>query len=265
MALEPEKTEDRKPARGIDLYLLIGIAVALASVVAGISATGVHLSYFLQPTGVLIVLGGTCGVTMVTTPSRALWNSMRAVLQLISHSHVDKTVLIREILSLSRPVRSKGMLGIERVIDQIGNPFLRESLRLAVDVPDRDALKATLESKLRHRERHGEMDAKTLEVAGGFAPTIGVLGTVVGLIDVLRQFSNVAGVASGVGTAFVSTIYGLGLANLILLPAAHRIRANVAETFEADEMIVEGVQMLAEGLHPALLRERLIAFVERPH
>jgi chemotaxis protein MotA len=113
------------------------------------------------------------------------------------------------------------------------------------------------------RERHADADAKTLEVAGGFAPTIGVLGTVVGLIEVLRQFTNIPGVASGVGTAFVSTIYGLGLANVILLPAAHRIRANAAQDFEADELVVEGVQMLLEGLHPSLLRERLSAFLQR--
>lgn len=258
------KTASQKPLHRVDFPMLVGVAVALASVVAGIRASGVQLSYFLQPTGVLIVLGGTCGVTMVTTPARALWNSLLAVRRLIDRSRVNRVELIGQILSISRQVRSKGMLGIERMVDQIGNPFLRETLQLAVDVPDRNALKAALESKLRLRERHGEMDAKAFEVAGGFAPTIGVLGTVVGLIEVLRQFSNLAGVAGGVGTAFVSTIYGLGLANLILLPIAHRIRANVAEAFETDEMIIQGVEMLAEGLHPALLRERLMAFEERP-
>jgi chemotaxis protein MotA len=132
---------------------------------------------------------------------------------------------------------------------------------LAMDVQQRSELQAALETKLRLRERQGEMDAKTLEVAGGFAPTIGVLGTVVGMIDVLRQFSNVSSIAYGVGTAFVSTLYGLGLANLVLLPAACRIRARVAETFEVHEMVVEGVLCIFDGIHPTVVRERLRSFV----
>lgn len=264
VALETrQKTGERPaPARIFDFHMLAGIAIAIASVVAGIAATGVHLSYFLQPTGVLIVLGGTFGVTIVTTPRRALRNSARTVTKLLSRTRVDRAALIREIMSFARPVRSKGILSIEPMLADIANPFLRECLTIAVDVPERADLKTALETKLRLRERQGETDAKTLEVAGGFAPTIGVLGTVVGLIEVLRQFSNISGVANGVGAAFVSTIYGLGLANLILLPAAHRIRANVAEAFEIDEMIVEGVLSLIDGLHPALMRERLNAFVE---
>ena len=100
-----------------------------------------------------------------------------------------------------------------------------------------------------------------LEVAGGFAPTIGVLGTVVGLMEVLRQFTNLSSVALGIGTAFVSTFYGLALANFILLPAANRIRTNVAETFETEEMIIQGGLCLVDGTHPALLRERLNCFL----
>jgi chemotaxis protein MotA len=113
-------------------------------------------------------------------------------------------------------------------------------------------------------ERHGESDAKALDVAGGFAPTIGIIGTVVGLIEVLRQFANLQAVGSGIGTAFVSTIYGLALANLLLLPAAHRIRARVAENFETQELIIEGVLAVIDGLHPALIRVRLNSFVREP-
>jgi chemotaxis protein MotA len=263
LAQVPKTEETPAPQRVIDFYMMAGIVIALASVVAGIALTGVHASYFLQPTGMMIVLGGTLGVSIVTTPGRALKNSARALLNLFSRAQADRAVLIEQIMSFARPVRTRGLLAIEASIPRIENAFLRESLALAVDVADRGQLKAALESKLHLRERNGETDAKTLEVAGGFAPTIGVLGTVVGLIDVLRQFSNIAGVASGVGTAFVSTIYGLGLANLVLLPAANRIRANVAEAFETDEMIIEGVMALVDGQHPSLIRERLTAFVER--
>jgi chemotaxis protein MotA len=139
--------------------------------------------------------------------------------------------------------------------------FLRECLQLAMDSKNRAELQITLETKVRQLERQGETDARAFEVAGGFAPTIGVLGTVVGLMDVLRQFANISSVAAGTGTAFVSTIYGLGLANLILLPSAQRIRVHVADQFETNEMIVEGILCLFDGVHPAVVRDRLSCFL----
>jgi chemotaxis protein MotA len=134
-------------------------------------------------------------------------------------------------------------------------------LLLAVDVQQRSELQSALEDKVRLRERQGEADARILEVAGGFAPTIGVVGTVVGLIDVFRQFSTLSSVVNGVGTAFVSTIYGLVLANLVLLPAAQRIRARVAELFETQELMMEGVLCVYDGIHPAVMRQRLRCFL----
>ncbi len=172
---------------------------------------------------------------------------------------------MEEIISYVRIARVQGMLAIEPMIEQSSNSFLREMLGLAMDLKSRTEFQSALETKLRLRERQGDADAKVLEVAGGFAPAIGVIGTVVGLIDVLRQFSNMNSVALGIGTAFVSTMYGLTLANLILLPAAHRIRASVAETFEIEEMIIEGGLCLIDGTHPSLVRDRLNCFLrERP-
>jgi chemotaxis protein MotA len=249
----------------IDFFMLAGIAVALAATIAGIAATGVKLSYFLQPTGALIVLGGTLGITIITTPRLALLNSGRRVLNLIWTPEGTREALIEEIMSYVKVARTKGLFAIEPTLSNASNSFLEEALRSTVDMQERADLKALLETKLRLRERQGETDAKTLEVAGGFAPTIGVLGTVVGLIDVLRQFSNVSAVAGGVGTAFISTIYGLGLANLLLLPAAHRIRSRVAETFEMHELMIEGALCIFDGLHPSLVRERLNAFLRETH
>jgi len=114
---------------------------------------------------------------------------------------------------------------------------------------------------LQMTERQGEADAKTLEVAGGFAPTLGIIGTVIGLIHVLRQFSNLSSVGSGIGMAFVSTVYGLALANIFLLPLAHRIRARVVENFETQELIMEGVLGIANAVHPSVIRMRLGSFL----
>ncbi len=241
--------------------MFFGIVVAILAGIAGIAATGIRLSYFLQPTGLLIVLGGTVGVIFITTPRLALLNAWHRVMDLLWMPDIDRAALIEEIMTFVKPARGNGLIGVEPLIEQARHPFLKESLLLALDVQQRGELQSTLETKIRLRERQGETDAKVLEVAGGFAPTIGVLGTVVGLIDVLRQFSNLSSVAGGIGTAFVSTIYGLALANIFLLPAANRIRARVAETFEIHEMISEAVLCMFDRMHPALVRERLNAFL----
>jgi chemotaxis protein MotA len=241
--------------------MLAGIAIAVVATVAGIASTGVSPTYFFQPTGALIVIGGTLGVTFITTPRAALLHSLRRVGDLFFPAHSSREDLIEEIVSYVRLVRIRGLVAIEPVLGQTANRFLAESLLLAMDVNQRGELETALANKLRLSERQGEADAKVLEVAGGFAPTIGVLGTVVGLIDVLRQFSTVSSVAYGLGTAFVSTIYGLALANLILLPAAHRMRARVAEAFEIQELIMEGTLCLFDRIHPALVRQRLSCFL----
>jgi len=256
----PSETNQRIP---MDRWILGGIAIAVLTVIAGIASTGVSLRYFLQPTAAWIVLGGTCGVTLITTPRKALVHAVQRVLGLLRQPATDREELMNEIVSSVRIARMQGMLAVEPRIKQLNNAFLREMLGLAMDVKTRGEFQSILENKVRLHERQGDADAKVLEVAGGFAPAIGVIGTVVGLIDVLRQFSNMNSVAFGIGTAFVSTMYGLALANLILLPAAHRIRASVAEAFEIEEMIVEGGLCLIDGTHPSLVRERLNCFLRQ--
>ncbi len=258
---KPVATEEPAPTRRLDVWMLAGVAIAVVATVAGIAATGVKLAYFFQPTGLLIVVGGTLGVMIITTPRAALGHSARRVAELFLTAPVHRESLIEEIVSHTRVVRTKGLYALEPLAARASNPFLSESLLMAMDVRERSELQSALENKLRLKERQGEADAKILEVAGGFAPTIGVLGTVVGLIHVLREFSTPSAVAYGVGTAFVSTIYGLALANLVLLPAAHRIRARVAEAFETQELIMEGVLCLFDKIHPSLVRQRLRCFL----
>ena len=231
---------------------------------AGIISTGIGLRYFLQPTGALIVLGGTLGVTLITTPPSSLFHSISRVRHLFSAPSADRGALIEEMVQYARLARRGGTMVFERVAPSSSDDFLRSALLLALDVKDRAELQTALEMELRLRERQGEADAKTFEVAGGFAPTLGIIGTVIGLIDVMRQFSNIQAVGAGIGTAFVSTIYGLVLANLLLLPMAHRIHARVAERFEIQELMAEGVLCLVDGIHPSLIRLRLAAFLREP-
>jgi chemotaxis protein MotA len=256
--------QDRaRPRRRIDVVFVLGLVVALGAVIAGISAAGISVTYFLQPAGAFIVIGGTLGVMLVTTPRDSIVHSFRRVKDLISSEEVDREALVDEIIFYARVARRSSLLSLEPLAPQAAHPFLGQALQLALDIGNRAELQAVLETELRMRERQGETDAKTLEVAGGFAPTIGIIGTVVGLIEVLRHFANLQSVGFGIGTAFVSTIYGLAMANLLLLPAAHRIRARVAENFEIQELIIEGVLALADNVHPSLIRLRLNAYMRR--
>jgi chemotaxis protein MotA len=250
-------------AKSLDISFVAGVIIALGAVVLGICATHIAFAYFLQPAGAVIVIGGTLGVLLVATPGHSLVHSARRIRNLITIEHVDREALIEEIIALAKLARRGGLITLDSAISKTTNSFLRDGLQIAVDGQNREELKAVLETQLRMNERHGENDAEALEVAGGFAPTIGIIGTVVGLIEVLRQFSNLQAVGSGIGTAFVSTIYGLALANLLLLPAAHRIRARVAENFQTEELIIEGVLSIIDCLHPSLIRVRLNSFIRK--
>jgi chemotaxis protein MotA len=248
--------------RSLDSGILLGIAIALIALAIGVAITGVSASYFFQPTSVLIVIGGTLGVMLITTPRPMLLLSLRRTLNLFSKpDSPNREKLIEEIVSYARVVRVQSILAIEPGIEHVSNSFLREALLLAMDAKDHDELRSALENKIRFCERQSDAAARVLEVAGGFTPTIGVLGTIVGLIDVLRQFSSLSGVASGVGAAFTSTFYGLALANVVLLPVAHRIRAWASETFDVQEMMTEGTLCLFDGMHPRLVRLRLRSYL----
>jgi len=260
--MESKRRPAARVGRGVDVGMLVGIGIAGFALFAGIAVTGVSARYFFQPTGLLIVVGGTLGVMLITTPPPALLRTLRRTLSLFSSEvSPSREDLIEEIVSYAKIVRTRGILAIEPDIDQVSHNFLREALLLAMDTKERTEVQSDLENKIRTCERQGEAAAKVLEVAGGFAPTIGVMGTVVGLIDVLRQFASLSTVASGVGAAFTSTIYGLALANLVLLPAAQRIRARAAETFELQELMTEGALCLFDGMHSTLVRHRLYSFL----
>jgi chemotaxis protein MotA len=248
--------------RRLDPGFLAGLAISAIAAIAGIAATGIGIGYFLQPAGALLVLGGTVGVLFLTTPIPSLLHTVRCLRELFAEQPADRQALIEQIVHYATETRFTVLLKMEPEIRRIPNAFLRESLLLALDVQNRAELEAALETEIRMKERQGEADAHVLEVAGGFAPTLGILGTVVGLVDVLRQFSNVQSVY-GIGLAFVSTLYGLGLANVLLLPAAHRIRARVGEDLETQELIAEGILCLYDEVHPYLIRQRLNSFLRR--
>jgi chemotaxis protein MotA len=256
-----ESSKITGPGKRADLGLVTGLLIAFGAVVTGLAWSGAGLRYFLQPAGVVIVLGGTLGALLLTTPVRALFDALRRVRDLNSTPAAERAALVEEIVVCARLLRRQGLLESETAIRNASNGFLRDGLLLALDVQRRSELESALEIALRLGDRQAEADARVFEVAGGYAPTIGIIGTVAGLIEVLRHFSNLQAVGYGIGMAFVSTIYGLVLANLVLLPLAQRIRARAGESFQTQEMIAEGILGIFDQIHPSLLRLRLEPFL----
>ncbi len=241
--------------------MLGGLLLGALAVIAGIALSGAGLKYFFQPSSALIVLGGTFGITLVTLPKDSLRMVSRRIGQLSARSASEREALIEEMVELSRLARRGGILTIEPHIQKVENQYLRNGLLTALDVRDVTELQIVLENELKLSERHGQADAAALETAAGYAPTIGILGTVVGLIDVLKHFTDMRAVGPGIGAAFVATIYGLATANFILLPLAHRIQARVAEATETQELIAEGVLCIFTSMHPSIVRQRLAPFL----
>lgn len=258
-----KQAEPKAPAKSVDLWMLSGFAFTIAAVIAGIAVTRVPFSYFLQPSGALIVIGGTLGATVVTTPKYALRLALQRVMELWRESGEDRAELVAEIMGCMRTARAQGLLALEPLIRRSTHTFLKEALTLALDV-NKAELETAVETKIRLGERRGEAAVQAIEAAAGFAPTIGVFGTVVGLIEALRSFSDLSTVAGAVGMAFASTLYGIALANLLLWPLAHRVRAAVNAATESQELVLEGMICILDGVHPTLASERLRAFLVNP-
>ena len=241
--------------------MLSGLLIGTLAVIAGIAISGAGLRYFFQPSSALIVLGGTFGVTLVTLPKDSLRMIFMRVRQLAARPQSEREALIEEIVELARLARRGGVGTIEHLIPGIQNDHLRNGLLTALDSREINELQVVLENELKLSERHGQADSGALETAAGYAPTIGILGTVVGLIEVLKHFSDIKAIGPGIGAAFVSTIYGLAVANFLLLPMAHRIQARVAEQTETQELIGEGVLCIFASTHPSIVRQRLAPYL----
>lgn len=267
LTAEPQETSQEassdRPRRAVrwDWGLVVGFSVVAAAVVFTGRVSAAEAAVFFQPQALALVIGGTLGASLVTTPGLSVATLFARLRAMLTARGTDRRVLAEEILRFVRVARLRGLLQLEASAGAVENPVLREGLLLAIDGIGREEISAALELQLRTLERRAETDARVLESAGGFAPAIGVMGTVLGLLDVMRNFSDLPGVAAGVGTAFVSTLYGLALANFVLLPMANRVRAKAAQACETGEMALVGVLCLRDGLPPRLIRERLEHYV----
>jgi chemotaxis protein MotA len=247
----------------LDVGSLLGIAVGLGAVLVGNALEGGHISALVQPTALLIVAGGTLGATLLGFPLPVFIQAVKALREVFSDDRRDAQAIIDEIVGYGQKARRDGIIAIEEQIESASDPFLYKALLMAVDGADSKTMRDNLELMISHFEDEKEKLAKVWESAGGYAPTIGIIGAVMGLIHVMQNLADVSAVGRGIAVAFVATIYGVALANLLLLPVAFKLKLKLKAQTKLLEMMMEGALAIQEGMNPSLVREKLSSFYQQ--
>jgi chemotaxis protein MotA len=249
-----------KPGTRIDFGSIAGLGVALLGILGGLVMEGGKLKDVAQITAALIVLGGTSGAVLVSMPMHTVAGALRRFLGVFREHSSSTQALIEEVIGYATKARKNGLVSLEHEAEQVADPFLRKALNMAVDGTDLEEIRNMLELEIELESEAAEAEAKVFEAAGGYAPTIGIIGAVLGLIQVMKNLANIEEVGHGIAVAFVATVYGVGSANLLFLPAAAKIKARVAEEKQRKYLILEAVGGIVEGLNPKLLRLKLAAY-----
>jgi chemotaxis protein MotA len=247
-----------------DFATIGGLALALGGMAAGLLMEGGKLQDIAQTTSALIVLGGTLGAVMITTPLPVLRRAVKQFSSVIANRVPATHEAIEEIIGYAIQARKNGIVSLEQEAASIGDPFLRKALGLAVDGIESDKIRDIMELEIEIFEQRSEAEAKVFEAAGGYAPTIGIIGAVLGLIQVMKNLADIDEVGRGIAVAFVATIYGVAVANIIFLPAANKLKARAREAVQLREMMLQGVLSIAEGLNQKLIRSQLEAYAPPP-
>ncbi len=237
-----------------------GVLVAVVGIVAGLWIEGGNLGQILQPTAALIVFGGTMGAVLLQFPLTTVVAAFAGMAHIFAAQHRQDHQLIGQLVGFANKARRNGVVSLDADLKKIEDPFLRQTLMLAVDGTEpaelRKIMHVNLDSILEREERLPAV----FESAGGFSPTIGILGAVLGLIQVMQHLDNIQEVGRGIAVAFVATIYGVGIANLFFLPFAGKMRIRIRDGERRREMMLEGVIGILEGMNPRMLELKLASF-----
>jgi chemotaxis protein MotA len=260
----PSKAAIGTFSSGPDFATLAGIAIALTGIIGGLILEKGTIADVTQATAALIVMGGTIGAVLVTTPMAVFLRAMGALGYVFWASTPRASGTIEALIGFATKARKNGIVSLETEAASVPDPFLRKALGLAVDGTDLQELRNMMEIDIHLSEQAAEAEAKVWEAAGGYAPTVGIIGAVMGLIQVMKHLEDIKEVGHGIAVAFVATVYGVGLANIFFLPAASKLRARIRSNTVYKDMILEGVMGIVEGLNPTLIRMKLDAYNDAP-
>ncbi len=246
----------------MDVLSLIGLILAFVAIVGGNFLEGGHAGALINGPAALIVLGGTLAAALLQSPLSAFKRALQILRWILFPPRIDLAGGIDRVVNWSLTARKEGLLGLESVADIEPDPYARKGLQLLVDGAEPEAVRSILEVDFLTQESRDLQAAKVFECMGGYAPTIGIIGAVMGLIHVMGNLADPAQLGSGIAVAFVATIYGVASANLILLPVANKLKALVMRQSRYREMLLEGLLSIAEGENPRSIELKLQGFME---
>lgn len=245
----------------MDKISIYGLLLGIGAIFVGQILEGGHLSSLYQPTAFLIVMGGTAGAVMLQSPVAVFVRGVKMLKWVFVPPTADPQILIQKVANWSQIARREGLLALESQISLLKDPFELKGLHLLVDGAEPNSLRETLEVQIDHYEAQLKLSAKIWESAGGYSPTIGILGAVMGLIHVMENLTDPAKLGGGIAVAFVATIYGVGLANLVFLPVAKKLLVNIAQLVRLREIYVDGLVGIANGDNPRVIESRMQSYL----
>ncbi len=249
---------------GLEKISLIGLAIGLGAILLGQILEGGHIASLIQPTAFLIVVGGTLGAVMLQSPWRIFHAGLKMLRWVFIPPVQDRQLaeeLISRLINWSLVARREGLLALEGQLPRLEDPFQLQALQLLVDGTEPGVLRETMEVRLDSDEQQLKLSAKIWEAAGGYSPTIGILGAVMGLIHVMENLTDPSKLGAGIAVAFVATIYGVGLANLVFLPVAKKLLVNISQLVALREMYLDGIVGIANGDNPRVIETRLRSYL----
>ena len=245
----------------MDRTSVLGLLIVVLAIVGGQILEGGHVGSLSQPTALLIVVGGTLGAVMLQSPYATFMRGIRMAKWVFRPPVSDPQKLIEQISSWSQISRREGLLALDAVVNELPDEFTRKGLQLLVDGAEPERLREVMEVEISTFEQEMKLSARIWEAAGGYSPTIGILGAVMGLIHVMENLSDPSKLGAGIAVAFVATIYGVGLANLVYLPMANKLKAHINRLLTQREMIVDGLVCIANGDNPRIIESRLRGYI----
>lgn len=245
----------------MDFLSIVGLVVGIGAILLGIVLEGGDIGSLLNVPAIVIVFGGTFGATLLQFPFTVFIRSMKMLLWVLKPNTIDLSDQIDKVISWSNLARKEGLLGIENAMIDEKDPFTKKGLQLLIDGNDHDSIRNVLDMDMYAKESMGLQAAGLFEAMGGYAPTIGILGAVMGLIHVMQNLTNPELLGKGIATAFVATIYGVGSANLVFFPIANKLKNHVLALTQAREMLSEGLISIAIGENPRNIKLKLSGFL----
>ena len=245
----------------MDFLSILGLALALCAILVGAVLKGAGIMALVSAAAFMIVVVGTIAAILVQTPLPVMQRALSIFSWVMRPPNRDGGALVAKIVEWSHTARKQGLLGLEPMIENEADPFIKKALQLLVDGTEPESISSVMDVELEVREHADVTAAKVFEGMGIYSPTLGIIGAVLGLMAVLQNLSDPAKLGHGIAAAFTATVYGIGLANLFFLPVAAKLKVIISRQSQMREMVIDGVLSIAQGENPRAIESKLQGYL----